>query len=377
MDGGRGRGPGRCSPFNHPPTSPPPVVVVGDEQSVSANGSNSWHTTIKDRRKAWQQKSHYPEKHNSPHSDSAGIGMSLLSHHVSNKLNICECDGDVDNNSSQTRTEQEKHPDPPFDICPPKQGGSVILKPPLLVKNRERRNEMKRSSSGDKGGLVLRPGMVLLKAYIPITDQVMIVKRCRELGLGPGGFYQPGYGDGTKLHLKMMCLGKNWDPQTSQYGHQRPSDGAKPPHIPPEFHHLIRKAIADSLALIQQRSKTSNPHNILPSLSPDICIVNFYSQNGRLGLHQDKDESEESLRQGLPVVSFSIGDSADFLYGDERDVDKAQKVLLESGDVLIFGGKSRNVFHGVTAIHPMTAPKLLLEETNLRPGRLNLTFRQY
>ena len=92
---------------------------------------------------------------------------------------------------------------------------------------------------------------------------------------------------------------------------------------------------------------------------------------------KDKDETKETLSKGLPVVSFSIGDSADFLYGDERDVDKAQKVVLESGDVLMFGGKSRHVFHGVTVIHPNSGPKLLLEEANLRPGRLNLTFRQY
>ena len=91
---------------------------------------------------------------------------------------------------------------------------------------------------------------------------------------------------------------------------------------------------------------------------------------------QDRDESPESLAKGLPVVSFSIGDKADFLYGDQRDVDKADKVVLESGDVLIFGGKSRHIFHGVTAI-PNSAPKSLLEETKLRPGRLNLTFRQY
>jgi alkylated DNA repair dioxygenase AlkB len=92
---------------------------------------------------------------------------------------------------------------------------------------------------------------------------------------------------------------------------------------------------------------------------------------------QDCDESEASLVKGLPVVSFSIGDSADFLYGDQRDEDKAEQVKLESGDVLIFGGESRHVFHGVSAIHPNTAPKTLLEETNLRPGRLNLTFREY
>ena len=92
---------------------------------------------------------------------------------------------------------------------------------------------------------------------------------------------------------------------------------------------------------------------------------------------QDRDESRDSIDKGLPVVSFSIGDTATFLYGDQRDADQADHVLLESGDVLIFGGNSRNVFHGVTAIHTDTAPKFLLEETNLRPGRLNLSFKQY
>lgn len=92
---------------------------------------------------------------------------------------------------------------------------------------------------------------------------------------------------------------------------------------------------------------------------------------------QDRDESKESLDKGLPVVSFSLGDSAEFLYGDDRDVDKAGKVTLESGDVLIFGGESRLIYHGVPCIFPKTAPKRLLGQTNLRPGRLNLTFRQY
>lgn len=92
---------------------------------------------------------------------------------------------------------------------------------------------------------------------------------------------------------------------------------------------------------------------------------------------QDKDESPGSLRKGLPVVSFSIGDSGEFLFSDQRDVEKAEKVLLESGDVLIFGGKSRLIFHGVSHVLQNTAPKVLLDETNLRPGRLNLTFREY
>lgn len=92
---------------------------------------------------------------------------------------------------------------------------------------------------------------------------------------------------------------------------------------------------------------------------------------------QDKDESSESLNRGLPVVSLSIGESAEFLYNDHRDMESAKKITLESGDVLIFGGKSRHIFHGVTAIIPRTAPMALLDETHMLPGRLNLTFREY
>lgn len=112
------------------------------------------------------------------------------------------------------------------------------------------------------------------------------MKRCRDLGLGPGGFYQPGYRDGGKLHLIMMCLGKNWDPETSKYGDHRPTDGAKPPIIPVEFYQLVKKAIEDSHSLIQSEKGVANAEKLLPWMTPDICLVNFYSGNGRLGLHQ-------------------------------------------------------------------------------------------
>lgn len=265
----------------------------------------------------------------------------------------------------------------PFDICPVKTGTSIVLKVPLLSKNREKRRESKRAEEGPKGD-VISSGMVLLKGYISSSDQVKIVKKCRELGLGSGGFYQPGYRDGGKLNLQMMCLGKNWDPETGKYEDERPVDNAKPPPIPDEFFHLVKQAIQDSQALLsKEKIEASKVEKELPWMTPDICIVNFYTTSGRLGLHQDRDEREETLRKGLPVVSFSIGDSAEFLYSNQRDVFNADKVLLESGDVLIFGGESRRIFHGVASILPNTSPQVLLKETNLRPGRLNLTFRQY
>lgn len=118
---------------------------------------------------------------------------------------------------------------------------------------------------------------------------------CRDLGLGPGGFYQPGYRDGAKLHLKMMCLGKNWDPETSEYGDHRSIDDAKPPTIPVKFSQLVEKAIKDSHSLIGKESKAGNAEVILPWMSPNICIVNFYSENGRLGLHQVSIETSYSF----------------------------------------------------------------------------------
>ncbi|KAF8402537.1 hypothetical protein HHK36_010622 [Tetracentron sinense] len=263
-----------------------------------------------------------------------------------------------------------------FDICQIKKGTPVTLKAPLLIKNRENRKEIKRSKE-DPRQCVLRPGMVLLKKYISHSDQIKIIKKCRNLGLGPGGFYQPGYRDGAKLHLQMMCLGQIWDPETRQYGDHRSIDGAEAPIIPEEFKQLVKGAIKASHDLIKQESQVSNVEDVLPGMAPDICIVNFYTNSGRLGLHQDRDESTESLAKGLPVVSFSLGDTANFLYGVDRDVDKAEKVSLESGDVLIFGGESRRIYHGVPSIVPNTAPRFVVEEANLRPGRLNLTFREY
>nr|GMC50006.1 Oxoglutarate/iron-dependent dioxygenase [Ipomoea batatas] len=306
-------------------------------------------------------------KNESIHAVNSGFGKRL-----SEEINQSEQSSKEEANNG----DKSKNLDVGFDICQERAGNLIKLKTPLHVKNKEKRNEIKRSMEV-QNIKILCDGMVLLKSFISLLDQVRIVNTCRKLGIGPGGFYQPGYNDGAKLHLKMMCLGKNWDPETSQYGDKRPYDGAKPPVIPDELHHLVQKAIQHSQSYLEKHSKCRNMDDVLPSMSPNVCIVNFYTTSGKLGLHQDKDESPESIKRRLPVVSFSIGDAAEFLYSNERDPEKADKVILESGDVLIFGGKSRLIYHGVSSIKQNTASPSLLEETNLKPGRLNLTFRQY
>ncbi|VFQ84352.1 unnamed protein product [Cuscuta campestris] len=213
---------------------------------------------------------------------------------------------------------------------------------------------------------ILGSGMVLIKNYLSLKDQVDIVNVCQKWGMGPGGFYQPSFQNGAKLQFQMMCFGRNWDPIT-KYNKRYRSDGSEPPPLPKELISLTKTIVQDAQAHLVE----------LPSMHPDICIVNFYQLSGRLGLHQDRDESYDSLRRGLPVVSISIGDSAEFLYGHSRDKTKCEKVVLDSGDVFIFGGKSRLVYHGVKQIIPNSCPLPLLQETALIPGRLNLTLRQF
>jgi len=108
------------------------------------------------------------------------------------------------------------------------------------------------------------------------------------------------------------------------------------------------------------------------TLEADLCILNYYDAEGRMGVHQDKDESERSLAAGVPVVSVSLGDTARFLFGGARRRDPVQALRLESGDAFVFGGPARLRYHGISRIVPGTAPP----ELGLA-GRFNLTFRQY
>ncbi|KAG2487351.1 hypothetical protein HYH03_014064 [Edaphochlamys debaryana] len=251
----------------------------------------------------------------------------------------------------------------PYDICPPDMAPSTSYSVAATLA----------PAGPPKAVPGLPPGLVVIKGYLKMDEQIKIVRMIRELGMGTGGFYVPSYSSGGRLNLHMMCLGLHWEPRTSKYEATRSSyDGATPPTLPKELSDLCARALAAATAA---SAAAGGPR--LPPLKPDICLANFYERQGKLGMHQDKDEQPDSLKAGLPVVSFSIGDSADFLYGRTRDADQAECVRLESGDLLVFGGPSRMLFHAVPKIHPHTAPAELVRGCGLRPGRLNLTFRQY
>ncbi len=99
--------------------------------------------------------------------------------------------------------------------------------------------------------------------------------------------------------------------------------------------------------------------------APDACFINRYTPGARLSLHQDRNEQDFDE----PIVSVSIGVPATFLWGGSTRTARPRKVLLEHGDVVVWGGAARMNFHG---IDPVRADAHALTGN----VRFNLTFRR-
>jgi alkylated DNA repair protein (DNA oxidative demethylase) len=201
------------------------------------------------------------------------------------------------------------------------------------------------------------PGAVWLRGRLPLDEQRTMVERCRAFMDGPAGGYVPIVRGGGRMRVRMTCLGRHWNAMTYTYEPTRGDhDRAPVQPVPDEWVALV-STLAGEAGF---------------AMCPDICLINWYGGEGRMGLHQDKDEGPDSIARGIPVVSISLGDTARFQLGGSRRRDPVETLGLESGDVFVFGGPSRLRFHGVTRILPGSAPPALALD-----GRFNLTFRQY
>ncbi|PYR36517.1 MAG: alpha-ketoglutarate-dependent dioxygenase AlkB [Acidobacteria bacterium] len=204
---------------------------------------------------------------------------------------------------------------------------------------------------------MLRPGVFHLRHYLSLERQQDLARRCLALHDGEVPAYVPVVRGGGRMHVRMLCLGRHWNGKIYRYEPTRADfDDLPVPPIPEEL-----RSLASEIARV-----------VGMTLDPDVCILNHYGADGRLGLHQDKDESEATLAAGVPVVSLSIGDTARFLVGGVRRKDPMTPLMLESGDAFVLGGPARLCYHGVSRILPDTAPAGLATT-----GRFNLTFRQY
>jgi DNA oxidative demethylase len=195
-----------------------------------------------------------------------------------------------------------------------------------------------------QGGVVLR-GFARNRsaALLAVIDEVTAVAPFRNM-ITPGGF---------RMSVAMTnCGDAGWvtDRKGYRYTPNDPMTGEPWPAIPAEFRQLAGDAA------------TATGY---PGFDPDACLMNLYEPGTRLSLHRDENERDFTA----PIVSVSLGLPAVFLFGGHQRSDRARRITLESGDVVVWGGPLRLVYHGVAPLaegeHPLT-----------RRRRINLTFRK-
>lgn len=207
------------------------------------------------------------------------------------------------------------------------------------------------------GVVELAPGAFHVRDALDGGAQRALSAQCLALIDGPVPAYVPRVRGGGRMHVRMLCLGRHWNGQHYRYEPTRSDhDQLAVPPIPEALGAAASAAAA----------------RVGMALAPDVCIVNLYDGTGRMGLHQDKDESPASLAAGHPIVSLSLGDTARFLFGGLSRRDPVVPIALRSGDAFVFGGPARLRYHGVSRIEAGTGPTALGFS-----GRLNLTFRRY
>ncbi len=194
--------------------------------------------------------------------------------------------------------------------------------------------------------LTLR-GVSIYRGWLSLAEQESLVGDLRQV-IQPAPFFTPETRFGKPMSVRMTSAGKyGWvsDRKGYRYDSTHP-DGGNWPEIPERI-----MMVWDNLTGLDRR--------------PDCCLINFYGEGARMGLHQDRDEADFRW----PVVSISLGDDALFRIGNIERGGKTESIWLQSGDVAVLGGDARLLHHGIERIRPGSS-KLLAEG-----GRINLTLR--
>jgi alkylated DNA repair protein (DNA oxidative demethylase) len=207
------------------------------------------------------------------------------------------------------------------------------------------------------------PDVVHVADWLTPTEQRLLAEQFRRWAEPPAGLRHPRVPTGHLMTVQSVCLGWHWQP----YLYSRTADdtdGAPVKPMPAELVEMARRAVAD----VGPLGGTGDPARAARRFDPDAVIVNLYAPGARLGLHQDGEEPSDA-----PVVTISLGDTGTFrLAGVDRRTAPFTDVVLRSGDLLVFGGRNRRIFHGVPKVFDGTAPAWL----DLPPGRLSITIRE-
>jgi alkylated DNA repair protein (DNA oxidative demethylase) len=190
-------------------------------------------------------------------------------------------------------------------------------------------------------------GFEIHKGYLDLAAQASVLAAVREV-VRAAPLTHPVTPQGKPMSVRMSAAGRfGWitDRQGYRYAVEHPAGQPWPP-IPDPVLAIWRDLCAGKRL-------------------PECCLVNFYGEGARMGLHQDKDEASFDW----PVLSISLGDDGLFRMGGTERGGKTRSVWLQSGDVVVMSGAARRAFHGVDRIR--FGSSNMLEHG----GRLNLTLR--
>ena len=202
-----------------------------------------------------------------------------------------------------------------------------------------------------EASFILAPGAVVLPGYaLPVVTELLAA--ITTVTTQAPWRHMPTVG-GHRMSVAMSnCGALGWTSDRSGYRYLPldPGSGLPWPALPESFLHLAQHAAVQAG---------------FDQFLPDACLMNRYAAGTKLSLHQDQDECDFTQ----PIVSVSLGLPATFLFGGFARGDRPQRVLLEHGDVVVWGGPARLRYHGVAELapgqHPLTGPY-----------RFNLTLRR-
>ncbi|MEI2385668.1 alpha-ketoglutarate-dependent dioxygenase AlkB [Breoghania sp. JC706] len=194
------------------------------------------------------------------------------------------------------------------------------------------------------------PGFRHLPGHLERTAQEALVEEIRAVVRAAPLFQPMMPRTGKPFSVRMSNCGPlGWVADRTGYRYQptHPVTGAPWPAMPP--------------VLLDLWTELSG----YPA-EPEACLINFYGETARMGLHRDEDEEDFSA----PVFSISLGDTCRFRIGGPSRKDPTSSFKLASGDIVLLAGEARTAYHGVDRIYPATST--LLKDG----GRINLTMRR-
>jgi alkylated DNA repair protein (DNA oxidative demethylase) len=199
--------------------------------------------------------------------------------------------------------------------------------------------------------LSLSPGLRYLPGRLDRATQEILVDQIRAIVVQAPLYVPVMPGSGRPMSVRMTNCGPlGWVTDKERgyrYQSTHPVTGEAWPAIPPLL-----------LDLWEELAGHSKP--------PEACLINFYTDDAKMGLHQDRDETDLSA----PVLSVSLGNTCLFRIGGLNRSDRTTSLKLQSGDIFVLGGEGRLNFHGVDRIYPATSTLLK------SGGRINLTLRR-